>query len=82
MAKHQKVEIPDIQGGWHWFKGYGPKQIKGTYAGYCNHQKRTVVAHGPDLRHFTLDECEECYCRAWFTDKETRSTNWMEMLPE
>lgn len=81
MAKHQ-AQAPSQMGNWYWFNGYGPKKIKGLYTGLCKHLGRTVIAHGPDLRHYTLDECDNCYSRAWFTDKETRSTPWMEMLPQ
>jgi hypothetical protein len=48
-----------------WFKGYGPLPVVGTCPHDCQHRNLANIAWGPDLDHYTLDECRDCGCRAW-----------------
>ncbi len=64
----------------HWFKGYDPKPIIGPCPHDCKHRGISDIAWGPDLDHYTLDECTDCGCRAWMRAEPPKRTclNWKE----
>jgi hypothetical protein len=49
----------------HWFKGYGPIALGGPCSHDCKHRSMSNIAWGPDKAHYTLNECNDCGCRAW-----------------
>src|SRR5687768_11072113 len=72
----------------HWFVGHGPAKIVGPCPHDCDHWGAANIAWGPDLAHYTLDECCECRCRAWSQAKPPKRTainrhsmEWMQVEP-
>lgn len=64
----------DHPGDWHWFMGHGPAEIIGDCPHEnCPHHAGSVVAYGPDYRHYELIQCdvdEGCNgnCRGWMAE--------------
>lgn len=63
-----------------WFKNYGPLPIIGPLTQDCDHDGAGVVAWGPDMQRYTLDECRKCGCRAWHSERPFRATTpWLQV---
>lgn len=55
-----------------WLPGHYPAKVRGDCPHDCRHETQTVVASGPDLKHYQLVECVVpggCHgqCRGWLS---------------
>lgn len=57
-----------------WLLDWGPKKVIGDCSHDCEHTSTIAIAWGPDIDHYTLDECGECRCRAWIPVKRREWT--------
>ena len=60
-----------------WLTGHTPQPITGPCVHNCPHTNTTHIAYGPDERHYTLNQCRGCGCRAWFNDEAKHRTRWL-----
>jgi hypothetical protein len=73
----------DHPGYTRWFHGYGPAKVSGPCPHTtCPHHARSIIAHGPDLRHYTLEQCEvdegcNGRCRAWHDEYVRTASLWL-----
>ena len=67
----------DHPGDMHWVTGHGPQPVTGPCTHDCTHTHSTWIAYGPDLEHYTLNQCDQCACRAWHNDTGKHRTRWL-----
>lgn len=75
----------DHPGEISWFSGYGPAPVIGPCPHTtCPHNMGGNIAWGPDMAHYTLDQCDVAdgcngHCRAWHTDRSVSTTPWLQV---
>ena len=73
----------DHPGDYHWFHGYGPREVIGPCPHLaCPHNAQSVVAWGPDMTRYELMDCDVddgCAgnCRAWVNGRGVTTTPWL-----
>lgn len=80
MSAHVYLDHP---GDFHWFSGYGPRQVIGPCPhGNCPHNAISTVAWGPDATRYELVDCDvadacEGNCRAWISSHSVTTAPWL-----
>lgn len=49
----------------HMFAGHIWRELGAPCDHGCEHRSTAVIGWGPDVAHYELEECRDCWCRAW-----------------
>jgi len=60
-----------------WLNGHQPLPVTGPCPHDCAHDSTAWIAYGPDAEHYTLNQCADCACRAWFNNDGKHRTRWL-----
>lgn len=75
----------DHPGDVTWFAGHTSGPIAGPCPHlHCPHNLGRVIAWGPDLAHYTLEQCDvpagcNGHCRAWHDERGRDTTPWLQV---
>ena len=73
----------DHPGEISWYAGQGPAPVLGPCPhSDCPHDFQSCIAHGPDFRRYTLDQCDVAdgcngTCRSWHDPRMRATTAWL-----